>query len=233
MEPGGARGLTAQDPSTSSLVLDPARLAEMQYHFIQITLMQEAVIRGDLEAVRSPARELSALPMPWRVPASASPHVNLIRDAARRLVAASTQAEAADNASTMLGVCGDCHATVGVHPVPSPLARREVGGMVGHMLEHQLAMDELVQGLIIPSAILWDRGSRRLQTAPLSRSELSPAPGVTSAIHKAEARVHELAAEAVQASTSPRRAATYGRLLATCAQCHGLHSKIWGPRTDE
>ena len=71
MEPGGARGLTAQDPA--SFVLDPARLAEMQYHFIQITRVQEAVIRGDLEAVRSPARELSALPMPWRVPASASP----------------------------------------------------------------------------------------------------------------------------------------------------------------
>lgn len=225
-----------QTPAAPAIPSDPARLAEMRFHFNQITVVQEAVIRGDLEAVRAPARELTALPIPWRVPAAGSPYVNLIRDAARRLVTVSTRAEAADNAAFMLGICGDCHQAVGVNPAPSPVARPDVGGTVGHMLEHQRAMDELLQGLVIPSLARWNAGAKRLQTAPLQRGQFLPDRRLTSGIREAEAQVHKLAQQASAAATlatSARRAGVYAQLLATCAQCHEQHAQVWGPRQDQ
>ena len=37
----------------------PERLAQMEHHFSQVTLIHEAVIRGDLPAVREPAKLLA------------------------------------------------------------------------------------------------------------------------------------------------------------------------------
>jgi hypothetical protein len=103
------------------------------------------------------------------------------------------------------------------------------------MLEHQRAMDELLQGLVIPSVPLWTAGAKRLQTAPLSRGQLLPDRRLTGQIREAEARVHKLAQQASTAdtlATSSRRAAVYGQLLSTCAQCHVLHPQVWGPRQE-
>ena len=36
----------------------PERLAQMEHHFSQVSLIHEAVIRGDLRAVREPAKLL-------------------------------------------------------------------------------------------------------------------------------------------------------------------------------
>lgn len=218
----------AQTPEPT-LPSDPGRLAEMQHHFMQVTLIHEALIRGDLQALRAPARELSALAMPWRVPASASAKVSVIRDAGRRMITATSVASAAESAGTALSVCGDCHQSLGVKPVPSPTGRPNVGGIVGHMVEHQRAMDELVQGIVIPSPVVWNQGVARLRTAPLSARALPSGSGLSNQVRSSETRVHALADEAARSNTLERRAAVYGQLLATCSQCHGLHSRIWGP----
>jgi cytochrome c553 len=45
----------------------------------------------------------------------------------------------------------------------------------------------------------------------------------------AEARVHELADRAIKAPDQSSRVAVYGSIIGTCASCHGLHGRIWGP----
>jgi cytochrome c553 len=158
--------------------------------------------------------------------------VNLIRDAGRRLTAAASLDAAAPHVSSMLALCGDCHRALAVRPTPSSPTRPDVGGLVGHMLEHQRAMDELVQGLVVPSTSQWTAGAERLRTAPLRPAELLPDRGLTDEIRKAETRVHDLAGRAAQASTLEDRAAVYASLLANCSQCHGLHGAVWGPRRE-
>jgi mono/diheme cytochrome c family protein len=44
-----------------------------------------------------------------------------------------------------------------------------------------------------------------------------------------EARVHELADRAAKASDRGARVAIYGEVIGSCASCHGLHGKVWGP----
>jgi len=129
----------------------------------------------------------------------------------------------------MLRQCAECHRAVGVMPSPSAIVRPDVGGLVGHMLEHQRAIDDLLQGLLIPSAPQWSRGAERLRVAPLRQGDLPRDPLLTGSVKRADARVHQIAEQAVLASSPLSRAAAYGDLLATCAECHGLHRKIWGP----
>jgi len=99
------------------------------------------------------------------------------------------------------------------------------------MLEHQRAADEMLQGLIIPSASQWRQGAERLRTAALQRDKLPRDSKLTPQVLKAEERVHRLADQATAAADTSARAAIYAQVLTTCAECHGLHAVVWGPLT--
>ena len=129
----------------------------------------------------------------------------------------------------MIGECASCHRTFGVMPVPSVLTTRDLGGIVGHMLQHQRAADEMLQGLLIPSVTQWQMGAERLCTAILHERELPPDRQWTREIRGAEGRVHAAAERALKATTQSARGASYVDLLSSCAQCHSLHKKLWGP----
>ena len=229
-------GVRASGPSAAqapqSAPSGPTRLAIMQHHFTQVMLVHEAVIRGDLPGVRKPARALADSAMPPGTNPSAGPSILAIRQAGQRAAEAITLASAAKATVSMITECANCHRAVGVFPVPSTLAAPDVGGLVGHMLEHQRAADEMLQGLLIPSASQWRQGAERLQVAALRRGEFPPDRKLTEQIRKAEARVHQLADQAVQAETPNARAASYIQILTSCAECHSLH-KVWGPKREK
>ena len=108
--------------------------------------------------------------------------------------------------------------------------RPPVGGLVGHMLEHQRAADEMLEGLFIPSETQWLRGANRFVAAPLRQQSLPRDPRLTPGIRKAEERVHQLAERARQATAWQDRGQIYAEMLTTCASCHSLHGVVWGPR---
>jgi mono/diheme cytochrome c family protein len=209
-----AAGEPRSTQAVQSVPSSPARLVQMQHHFLQVTLIHEAIIRGDLPSVREPALTLAHLPIPPDTPARTAPFAAAIGQAAT---------------TVMLRQCGECHRAAGVLPAPSRTLRPDVGGIVGHMLEHQRAVDELLQGLVIPSATEWRQGAERLRAAPLRPDQYPPDPRLTSELKRTDARVHQIADRAVKAADAPARAAVYSDLLTTCAQCHGLHRQIWGP----
>ena len=221
---GGAQG-------RSSVASVPDRLAEMRHHFVQVTLVYEAVIRGDLPSVKTPAAELSVMETPSGFPVTSAPYVDAIRALGRRASMATTIESAAMQTASMFVQCGDCHRAVGIFPTPSTRTYPDVGGLVGHMLDHQKAADELLQGLVIPSDALWRRGAERLRGSVLSAADLPQDPKLTPEIRKAEAAVHALADRAVAADSATARSAVYVNLATTCARCHGLHRQLWGPRT--
>jgi cytochrome c553 len=226
-----AIGVRVGAQADQSVPSTPTRLQEMQHHFLQATLVYEAVIRGDLAATRQPAAELAALPMPAGLPTAARPFVDNINLAGRRALEAPTLDLVAVAAAALLAQCGACHSAVGVVPTPVSREYPDVGGLVGHMLEHQRAADELLQGLVIPSDGLWRQGAERLRAAPLSRSDLPDDPELTAEIREAEVAVHALADRATSADSITGRASLYLDLTTTCARCHELHRQIWGPNT--
>jgi hypothetical protein len=104
-----------------------------------------------------------------------------------------------------------------------------VGGTVGHMLEHQAAVNSLLRGLVVPSTSEWTQGARALRAAPLHAREAPRQPKLAPDLLRIEEAVHRLAEEAVAAESTQGRVRVYSTLLARCADCHSLHRRIWGP----
>jgi cytochrome c553 len=222
---GNQTGPSAQWPTSR-----PDRLAAMRHHFGQVYVIHEAIIRGDLPAVREPASELARLPPPPGLPADAAPFVGEIRQAADAAVEARTLPAAAAATASMLRRCGDCHRAVVVPVIVVTPSVQDVGGIVGHMLDHQRAADDLLQGLVVPSPSLWRQGAERLFAAPvLEPGKLPDDPKWTAELRKMETRIRAIAQEAESDAETDARTAHYAQLLVMCAECHSLHSRIWGP----
>jgi hypothetical protein len=217
-------------PNSQAVKPDPGRRAYMQVHFSQAMTVHEALIRGDLLAVTEPAIWLATHEAPSSMPPGSAPFVAQIKRAARRTADTSSMLDAALGAADMLKTCGDCHRAVGTMPAPQiQPPSTEVQGVVGHMLAHQQALDQMLQGLIVPSSASWRSGAEALRTAPLRPNTLPRDPKLSSAIVASEKRIHELASQASRVEDSGARAVFYGQILSRCADCHALHRGIWGP----
>lgn len=203
----------------------------MRSHFDEATRIHEAVVRGDLDAAREPARRLAAYDADaW--PMEGRRYVAGLALAAARVSTAADVSAAAAATASMLVSCGDCHRATGRRPAPAAVSQRfEVGGVVGHMIEHEAAVDALYRGLVIPSLQDWRDGARRLQMAPLRSGSLPRDPNLTGRVLASEKRVHDLAARAATADNQTRRATAYAELITQCAGCHALHPTVWGPRS--
>jgi cytochrome c553 len=129
----------------------------------------------------------------------------------------------------MLASCGDCHTAAGTRPALPSAPPAAVGGVVGHMLDHQRAIDQMLQGLVVPSATLWRQGADGLKAAPLHRSALPRDGALSRDVIAAEKRLHQMAEEAATTNEPAARSGQYARMLTTCAECHSAHQKIWGP----
>ncbi|MBI2220791.1 MAG: hypothetical protein HYU53_06245 [Acidobacteria bacterium] len=208
---------------------DPQTAGHMREHYTQVHAVEHAVIRGDLEAVKEPATWLAAHEASQELDKASAAQVSAMRQAARRAADAEDLKSAATATAAMLAACGDCHrAAAVVPPVPVP-DRPAVAGSVGHMLEHQRAVDQMANGLIVPSTGMWKEGADALKASPLRAGDLPRDPKLTREIAAAEDRVHVLADQASAAAEESARVNAYAQIISTCAQCHGLHGRIWGP----
>jgi mono/diheme cytochrome c family protein len=227
-----ATGFRAPAPlfQTAQSALSTAdRVVRMRHHFSDVMVVHDAVIRGDLAAVRQPALKLAQVAMPADMPASAEPFVADLRQAGARAAEAKTVEAAARATVAMVTACANCHRTVGTFPSPPMPVPRDLGGIVGHMQEHQLALDDMLLGLMIPSASHWREGADRLRVAPLLPATIGHDQKLTDDIRKADVRTHQLAEQALKAEDVADRTEVYAQVIANCSQCHSLHSKVWGP----
>lgn len=180
-------------------------------------------------AMRKSLRSIAGRAAPTGLPDAATAYALTMKAAAGEVAASSSVTAAALATASMFATCGTCHRAVGTMPALPVPTRPAVGGAVGHMLEHQRALDQMLQGLVIPSTESWQQGARALATAPLHVSELPRDPKLTPAFTRVEGDVHRLAADAIAATGTEARSRIYGSLMGKCAECHGLHRRIWGP----
>jgi len=226
---GAWREAATATPAQRTMQPDAERAALMRRHFGYAISIRDSVIRGDLAAVTLAATSLAQQDAPQGLPSVAGPFVAAMKEGAQRAAGAKNIVTAASESASILATCGNCHQTVGVRPAfPAPSASAP-GGVVGHMLEHQRAAELMFQGLIVPSTALWREGTKALNVVPLRDRQLPRDSRWTPEIMRAEERLHRLAGDAVQMNDYATRAASYAQILATCAECHGLHQKVWGP----
>lgn len=201
----------------------------MKEHFDKVGVMKDAVIRGDLEAMREPAKYMAEHKADGMPPKAAS-QILAMQTAAKRAAEASDINMAANAVATMASTCGTCHRATDVVVKAAPPAEPPEGDdLAAHMLAHQQAIEYLYQGLIVPSDDLWKKGAQLLRAAPMQNEKFPADVKLTEDIKAFEVKAHQFAGMADQARDPKTRVGVYGTLIASCAGCHGLHGRVWGP----
>ena len=222
---GGASQPPAEPPKP---VVDVA--SHMHEHLARVTAMQEAVIRGDLEAAVEPARWIAEHQETEGLPAGTETFVVQMKKQAAAVAEATDLTNAGVATAMTLSYCGSCHAAAKVTPEMAEPARPSATGPVAaHMVEHQWATDLMYQGLTMPSEERWQKGLDAMKGAPLAEKDLPKDAKLTKEIAALEKKVHELAAQAKNTTDLGTKVALYGEYLSGCAGCHSLHGKMWGP----
>ncbi|MEZ4385329.1 MAG: hypothetical protein R3A79_28640 [Nannocystaceae bacterium] len=193
----------------------------MARHFEEAARIRDAIIAGELEDIREPARWLAEgmsvidYPEGWRS------HVLRMQREAQALVAIQDIDAAATKSAMLATICGECHTHLGVGPKLA-LAEppEDTGGTAAHMLRHQWAAERMWEGLIAPSDDAWTTGAKALEDAPMAAKRLEEDVELPAEIVELRARVHELARTGSTVREPAHRAAILGEFLAGCAACH-------------
>jgi hypothetical protein len=218
---------TARPAAPAPSQVDPE---VMRAHYGAALDLHAAVVRGDLPAANAAAAWIAARGGPAPQPPASARQVDVIKKAAERIAGAGDIVTAASATASLLSLCGPCHRASGTRPTLALPRPPVVGGVVGHMLEHQRATEQMLQGLVVPSDTLWKDGARSFAASPLHPTELPVDSSARRQMMATEERLHRTAAQAVEATESLARTTAYGLILAACADCHRQHPKIWGPR---
>jgi hypothetical protein len=224
-----------QAPAEQAKAAEPAAPAvdvakHMHEHLARVTTMQEAVIRGDMEAAVEPARWIADHEETKGLPVGTESIVADLKKSAAVVAEAKDFKNAATATAMVISYCGACHAAAKVSPAVAEPARPAAEGPVAtHMVEHQWATDLLYQGLVMPSEERWQKGLTAMQGTPLAEKDLPKDAKLTKEVAALEKKVHEMAGKAKTATDIGTKVAFYGEYIGGCAGCHELHGKVWGP----
>jgi hypothetical protein len=221
------QGAPATPPQKAPAQTDTLK-AHMDEHFSHVREVQDAIVRGDLDGAKAPARWIADHQEATGLPASAAVHVTAMKSGANAVATAPDIRMAAQGAASLVAACGDCHADLKVSghmPSAVVVTAAPPAGKQAHMAEHQHAVNLLYRGLVGPSDADWKKGAEALKGSPLGAESLPEAKDALVA----EKKVHELADKAVDAKDRGARVAAYGEVIGSCASCHGIHGRIWGP----
>jgi cytochrome c556 len=203
---------------------ETAAPSHMFAHFMQVGVIQSAVVNGDVDATRRPARWIASH-QEMQFPASAQPALEQMRAEARVMLAQNELVDIARSLARMGTACGSCHQiTHGGPQIKLSEAPPLTDTSDQHMSRHVWALDRMWEGLIAPSDAAWRAGAAALVDAPL---HFDTGPKSEQA-NELAANVHDLALTARTASDEKDRARVYGELLQTCYLCHdeiGLRTK--------
>lgn len=190
----------------------------MAFHFGEIAKVRAALIRGDLEAARDPARAIWLQTDHPDLPRGVDSPAHELRRAAHRTAASQTLQEAAQATAEMGAACARCHRAAeggpGLVPEFPPLGTSATDAM----LRHDWGADRMWDGLIGDDDAVWQAGAEALVDAPL----VPPGGTDVSTVTALAREVHDLGLEARRTREAPARAGIYGRLITTCSSCHTL-----------
>ena len=188
---------------------------EMHRDLSKTVDIQTAIIQGNLDRAKEAAAWLADQHPVTPAPAGSPTHRSDLGRSAQFIVRAEDLSTAAAETGRIGAACGNCHIATGGGPrfdlQTSPPGGDSQGAT---MVRHLWAADRMWEGLVGPSNEAWLAGARALSAS------LSLASGTVRGPDELLREVGGLAAEAEETEGQPARAEVYGRIIATCSQCH-------------
>ena len=212
----GAGSGSATGIKSETAAPDPALLERMHRNLTVITRMRDALVFGDLATSSSMARDFANGLSAATEDDAASSFGSLIQHV-RAVGHARSPADGARAIAGLARACGDCHearaAAVHLPDIGQPPSGTDTKTL---MQQHRWASERMWEGLIGPSSERWVRGTAVFGMLPRCHVIVDLQPATNDLC----TRVQRLAHHAHGESTTGAQAEIYGRLLATCADCH-------------
>jgi len=217
-------GASAPEGQTEDAVPDELTEVEMvalmEAHYNAAITAHDALIRGDLEMLRTRLAEIESRPLPSAAPDDWRPFDASLQEASRNAADATSLETAAPHMAAVAEACGECHAHVARGPVyRRPLPPEGESEVETAMLGHQWATERLWEGVTGPWGEAWQRGADALAESRVFEPE-DQGSGVSESLLEQEEALRELGRTARETTGLRERARVYGRLLATCGDCH-------------
>ncbi len=193
-------------------------VAWMEAHYGATIRAHDALLQGDLSAFRARLADASELESPPAMPDAWAPLLERFRASAGEAAGATSLGEAAGVMAGVVLSCGQCHSALGHGPVyPAPAPEDGIGELQDAMLEHKWAAERLWEGVTGPWDVAWQRGAAALvRTRVFGDTPIELAGDLLLR----EQALNALGEEALRTSDHGERAVLYGRLLASCGDCH-------------
>lgn len=190
----------------------------MYAHYAQVGEIRDAVIDGNIDATRAPARWLASHKGD-EFPQPAAESLEMMRAEGRIILAQNEITDVSRSVARMGAACGTCHTAtdggpkfnVSAPPPTSPDPNAE-------MVRHAWAADRMWDGIVGPSDASWIAGAAALLGAPINFGT-DKVPEQATTLDK---KLNELAHGARNAHTPKERAEVYGQMIETCALCHDV-----------
>lgn len=215
---GGGDAATRAEPA------GVAASASMESHYSVVVLAQDALVLGDVERFGSLLALVADQPLSDGIPPHWRPFYVQLKAAARQGAGVADLDAAASAFAHVVLSCGSCHGALGMGPMESvyPARPRAESDVVeASMRDHGWAIQRLWAGITGPRNDAWKRGARALATQEVF-ARTQPGVGRGSELDRRARELRELGEAAGNARSPAERAALYGRLVASCAGCHGL-----------
>lgn len=194
------------------------RVALMEEHYTAAIRSHDALIQGDLEALRRQLAKIAEQKLPQAAPKSWTAHHIVLQRAARKGEGVSSLDAAATIMSGVGEACGSCHIALKAGKIYFwPEEPKGDDEFAKAMRTHQWATERLWEGLTGPFEEAWNRGAAELAIVRLFEEDRE---SVSATLLKMEGELRDLGRKAKETKELHERAEVYGYLLKTCATCH-------------
>lgn len=220
---------TGAEQTSVEAAVPPDLTWHMQATFWDSLRARDALIDGDLAAAQRAADKLAQTDYSRVVPADWKVGVGALQQHAAALSIAPNLVAAAQELGRMALSCGECHELRKRGPgrtlmVPLPW-EDPPESLEERMQRHQMGVDQMWDGLVLPSENAWRSGTVTITRAPLR----APEQAHESISPELQARIEatrDLGRQARVATTFQERGRIFGELIAGCAQCHYLQRPV-------
>lgn len=226
---GSAQPAEPPQASRASGAEQTAGAPDLAWHmratFWDAVRARDALIDGDLAGAQRAAEQIARtdysrmLPGDWKVGVAA-----LQQHAAALSIAPNLNA-AAQELGRMALTCGECHEVRKRGPGRTPTVplpwMDPPESLAERMHRHELGVDLMWDGLVLPSENAWRSGTVTITRSPLRAPEHVDEP-MSPELHARIEATRDLAKQARLVTTYQERGRVFGELIAGCAQCHYL-----------
>ena len=208
---------------------DKQAVTKMHEHLSQVTTLDYAVIRGDVDDAKAAAKAIADGMSMAGLPPAAEKYLAEVRTAANAAATGADLKAVAAGAGALQAACGNCHAGLGHSLTVSMDALKEGAPSTrNRMREHAWSVEALAKGLQGPSDDLWKNGANSMKKVRVIKVQLKD-PQLSAEINTAEEQFRALGDKARDAKDQAARTTVYGEILNTCGHCHSLQGRVFGP----